>query len=200
MKSTHRVKISVGASTILMIFVVLCFTTFAVLSFLTARSDLEMTKKSATATMQYYQADARMEELIASMDEYLLRSWNSANQYLQNGSFDNLPIGEITQETKNKITEVKNNSVFTNEQKLENIYFVFINTLVYQYPDVTIQSKSDHEKILRCVKTINDNYQIQLQLLVNTQNTADERYRVITRKLVSIKQWNEEEFELWNES
>lgn len=55
---------SVGASSILMIFMVLCLTTFGILSFSTARADLNLTKKNAAAVLSYYDADAKAQELL----------------------------------------------------------------------------------------------------------------------------------------
>lgn len=41
----HSAGISIGMVSILMIFVVLCLTTFATLSFVSARADLKLSKK-----------------------------------------------------------------------------------------------------------------------------------------------------------
>ena len=46
-----------GASSILMIFVVLALTTFGILSFLSARADLRLTERAADHTVAYYKAD-----------------------------------------------------------------------------------------------------------------------------------------------
>lgn len=55
--------ISVGSSSILVIFVVLALTAFAALSLTTAGSDLRLTQRVARATQVYYAADAAGVEL-----------------------------------------------------------------------------------------------------------------------------------------
>lgn len=50
-----------GASSILMIFVVLALTTFGILSFLSARADLRLTERAADHTVAYYKADRAVE-------------------------------------------------------------------------------------------------------------------------------------------
>ncbi len=53
----------------LAIFVVLCLTTLAVLSVVSARADMALTEKTALASKQYYAADALVEEKLASLLE-----------------------------------------------------------------------------------------------------------------------------------
>lgn len=54
--------ISVGSSSILVIFVVLALTAFAALSLTTAGSDLRLTQRVARATQEYYAADGKAVE------------------------------------------------------------------------------------------------------------------------------------------
>ncbi len=49
--------IGVGAASILIIFVLLCLTTFATLSFVSARADLRLSQRAADTTAAYYEAD-----------------------------------------------------------------------------------------------------------------------------------------------
>ena len=52
-----------GASSILMIFVVLALTTFGILSFLSARADLRLTERAADHTVAYYKADRAVDAI-----------------------------------------------------------------------------------------------------------------------------------------
>lgn len=56
-----------GASSILMIFVVLALTTFGILSFLSARADLRLTERAADHTVAYYKADRGSEAELGGM-------------------------------------------------------------------------------------------------------------------------------------
>lgn len=64
-KKNAGTGVSVGGSSILVIFVLLCLTTFATLSLVSANADLKLTSKTALATSEYYVADARAEELMS---------------------------------------------------------------------------------------------------------------------------------------
>ncbi len=54
-------SMGVGVSSILMIFVALCLTIFAALSFLSANADWKLSQKGAEFTTAYYQADTEAE-------------------------------------------------------------------------------------------------------------------------------------------
>ena len=53
-----------GGISILAIFVVLCLATLAALSLVSARADRNLAEKNAQASVEYYQADARAEEIL----------------------------------------------------------------------------------------------------------------------------------------
>jgi len=64
-------RLSVGGSSIVVIFVILTLTTFATLSLVSARADQSLGRKSVEATEAYYAADARAEEILAEIDMLL---------------------------------------------------------------------------------------------------------------------------------
>ncbi|MCL2033958.1 MAG: hypothetical protein FWG94_04415 [Oscillospiraceae bacterium] len=64
-RSSAGTGVSVGGSSILLIFVLLALTTFAVLSLVSAVADRNLTDKSALAATQYYEADSKAEEILA---------------------------------------------------------------------------------------------------------------------------------------
>ena len=69
--SQHPTRMGVGASSILFILVVLSLTLFAVLSFVQARSDAALTNRTAQSVEAYYDADARAQRMLASIDDAL---------------------------------------------------------------------------------------------------------------------------------
>lgn len=71
MKGNRYAGIGVGGSSILVIFVLLCLTAFATLSLTTANADRSLTLRTAQAAQNYYEADARAEEILGEVD-YLL--------------------------------------------------------------------------------------------------------------------------------
>ncbi len=75
--------ISVGSSSILVIFVVLCLTTFATLSLVSANADYRLTLRVADETADYYAADAQAEELLMQIDQSMDLSYATAQIYAQ---------------------------------------------------------------------------------------------------------------------
>lgn len=71
--------VNAGVSSILIIFVLLCLTTLATLSVVSANTDYKLTAKSAQAESEYYAADARAEELLAFVDDCLLKAYEKTN-------------------------------------------------------------------------------------------------------------------------
>ena len=67
-----------GASSILMIFVVLCLTTFAILSFVTSYADLRLSRRSQEAAEKFYAADARTDEILAEIDAIMIGNQSEA--------------------------------------------------------------------------------------------------------------------------
>ena len=57
MSNKRNKTIHIGFSTILMVFTMLCLVTFATLSLLTANADYRLSKKVASKTEDYYEAD-----------------------------------------------------------------------------------------------------------------------------------------------
>lgn len=66
--SRHSV-ISTGITTIVLIFTLLCLLTFSVLSLVSARANMRLSKKSADRTTAYYQAENRANDILIKVDD-----------------------------------------------------------------------------------------------------------------------------------
>lgn len=62
----------VGLASILLIVMVLAFTTFGVLSLVSAMTDVRMSRKALERASAYYQAEGRLQEQLADLDAELL--------------------------------------------------------------------------------------------------------------------------------
>lgn len=82
---------TVGGSSILTIFAVLCFIVFALLSLSTARANNILTEKSIGAVTEYYEADTAAEEILAR-----IRAGETVEGVVKEGNlyFYSCPIGE----------------------------------------------------------------------------------------------------------
>ncbi len=67
-----------GYSTILLAFAMICIITFSVLSFATANSDYKLSKRVASKTTAYYQAEEKIYDAIDSLDDQLLLIYDQA--------------------------------------------------------------------------------------------------------------------------
>lgn len=80
-KKTSRPLLTTGTSTLLLIFVSLCLLTFAVLSFLSARADQNLSRKTAERTSAYYEACNQAEDRLGETDQMLEKIWQeTANE------------------------------------------------------------------------------------------------------------------------
>lgn len=66
--------VNIGLSSLLVIFLVLCLTTFALLSLSGAKSDYSQSRKLAEHRSDYYAAASEAEKIIADIDEELAAS------------------------------------------------------------------------------------------------------------------------------
>lgn len=64
-------RMGVGASSILLILVILSLTLFAVLSLVQAKNDAALTDKTASAVTAFYDADAQAQRLLSQLDAAL---------------------------------------------------------------------------------------------------------------------------------
>lgn len=58
---------SIGITSLVLIFVMLCLLTFSVLSLVTARADLRLSQKNAERTSSYYDAENRANDILLSV-------------------------------------------------------------------------------------------------------------------------------------
>lgn len=74
-------RVGIGASSILMIFIILSLTTLGVLSFASARADLALTARKQKQIEAYYTTTAEAQALIAQIDEALLKAQADPETY-----------------------------------------------------------------------------------------------------------------------
>lgn len=117
----NKLSIGTGVPSILMIFVVLALTTFATLSFTSARADYKLTEKNCKYIMDYYEADREAQKIIAELDAVIAKK-NSAS-----GNYDF--TGEISALGKNVVIDKDDNGelllkykVFINEKQELNVW------------------------------------------------------------------------------
>ncbi len=64
----RRRSVNLGSSSLILIFIVLCLGTFALLSLSSAKKDLDLAERNEQAVAEYYRADGKGEEFLMEAD------------------------------------------------------------------------------------------------------------------------------------
>lgn len=75
MEKNRKPILGVGTSSILLIFILLCLVTFAVLSLVSARSDYRLSKKNADHVTAYYEAENQASEILSRIEDCLAEQY-----------------------------------------------------------------------------------------------------------------------------
>lgn len=71
--------VNIGSSSLLIIFLILCLATFAVLSLSSAKSDYTSSRRLAQHKAEYYEASAKAETVLARIDRALAEGMSSGD-------------------------------------------------------------------------------------------------------------------------
>lgn len=77
---SSRSVFSIGITSVVLIFVMLCLLTFAVLSLVSARADLRLSQKSADRTSEYYDAENRATDVLFSVADCMEKHLDGADE------------------------------------------------------------------------------------------------------------------------
>ena len=75
--------LNIGTSSFLVVFLVLCLVTFAILSLTTSRSDYNLAEKAAARKTAYYEALLASEEQLGALDDLLAASRSASGSYAE---------------------------------------------------------------------------------------------------------------------
>ncbi|MEL7609927.1 MAG: hypothetical protein AAGU74_10510 [Bacillota bacterium] len=70
-RKSNRGTMAIGTPSAILVFVVLCLTSFGALAFSTANADLKLCAQTAQSVTDYYAADARAQRALMKLDEKL---------------------------------------------------------------------------------------------------------------------------------
>ena len=91
---------NIGLSSLLIVFLILCLTTFALLALSTAKSDDTLSKKLADHRTDYYTASSQAEEILAQIDAILEQK---QSQNLTGADFSNIDNTSISINTEENL-------------------------------------------------------------------------------------------------
>lgn len=78
MRQRQKPIITIGVSSLLLIFLSLCLIIFAVLSLVSARADLSLSENMARRTRIYYEAESSAADFLSSLDEALVSHYQDS--------------------------------------------------------------------------------------------------------------------------
>jgi hypothetical protein len=78
-KEKSAFGVNIGSSSILLIFVILCLVSFAVLSIVSANADKKLSARVADRAADYYEACNKAEEVLSTIDDELLNAYNNSS-------------------------------------------------------------------------------------------------------------------------
>lgn len=201
MKSNGNFQFSVGGASILMIFVVLCLTTFGVLSYVTANADGRISAKNAEAVQNYYKANRQAQTKLEEVDSALAAAKSDAKQAVEEGTCDRLknrPLYQSSPEVRPILT-----GGLPQTAKYAACYRIFSRLLLSKCPGVVIEAAREGDDALRCSFTADadQNRRIQVKLTINSYESA-ERYQIADERLIQTQEnadgtGSEETLHLW---
>ena len=80
---SSRNKVSIGASSLILIFIVLCMATFGLLSLSSAQGDLKLARRNADAVKGYYEADNKGQQWLKDVDGVLMEEMGKGQDSAQ---------------------------------------------------------------------------------------------------------------------
>ncbi|TQI67645.1 hypothetical protein [Clostridium sp. KNHs216] len=199
MRRKGNFHLGVGASSILMIFVVLCLTTFGILSYVTANADNKISTKNAETVENYYAATAIAEQKLQKIDEALLSAREDAAK--ATGGIALIQLKEYNQyKNRSKLqsaTEILAGNASA-EQKKAVCYRSFAQMLLTRLDGVTVEPSDEDSLNVRFPVDAGAGRQIETRLAVGAFDDA-ERYRITERKLTpqALESDGGDTLELW---
>lgn len=80
---SSRNKVNIGASSLILIFIVLCMATFGLLSLSSAQGDLKLAERNAEAVQGYYDADRKGQQWLREVDQVLMEEMQGGKDSTQ---------------------------------------------------------------------------------------------------------------------
>jgi hypothetical protein len=186
-KRKSSFNLSVGASSILMIFVVLCLTTFAVLSYVTANADGKISTKNAETVENYYAATTEVEKKLQPIDDILLSAKQDAQQAAESGSCTGLSnYAQYQNRSRLKPVNIILQSAASMEEKRSVCYRYFSEMLLTHLRGVAVTTSDDGRLLVAFTVDAGGGRQIETKLAVAPYGDG-ERYKITSRKLMSAQ-------------
>jgi hypothetical protein len=158
--------VNIGSSSLLIVFVILCLATFAILSISSAKSDFTLSEKLAKHKGQYYEASSKAEEVLEEIDATLA---DTASKNSASTSSDDFIKSPYIDAVIKKLNDAQISDTAVSCQKTDKKLKVF-----YQIP-------------------LDDKQALDIELIV-TDYTKNETYYTIQKwQVISTDTWESDD-------
>ncbi len=165
--------VNIGSSSLLVIFLVLCLVTFAILSLSSARSDYSFSEKMALHKQEYYEASERAEIVVSEIDEML---YNISNEVDLSGQVKLINKNDASEEIFEYLTMV---STALSEVQMEEI------------PLQLEQLQTDG--IVSFQVPAGEDQALVVELQITDYREHSNYYEIKTWKIINTGSWEEEQ-------
>lgn len=160
--------VNIGSSSLLIVFLVLCLTTFAILSLSSAQSDYSFSKRSAEHKTEYYEASSRAEMILGEIDQILAETAEQVNAAQKNAGQENadseLASFELAAAARLDGKEIDNIPLSCTGTEEETV-------ISYQVPSGAKQA-------------------LNVSLLITNDSEHENYYKIQAWQLISTSDWN----------
>ena len=175
----NGVKISIGASSILMIFVTLCLTTFAVLSYVTANADYKLTEKANTNLRLYYDADSKAQTVISQIDEALSVIKTACDNLSAEGISSVSALG-LPEPVLDRIGNLLKEDRPDKQNQLYNLVLLYYDLKNAENISIDVEQSDAVSSVISFKLPINDKQSLSVSL-----NVKSSEYTITSYKTVS---------------
>ncbi|MCR5609732.1 MAG: hypothetical protein K6G26_11795 [Lachnospiraceae bacterium] len=146
MKNKQFFGLGIGLSSVIMIFVVLCLTTLAVLAYFCGKADTRLTSKKAEYSISYQKSDLKAREVLSEVDGVLLELAKNEKSL---DEFDSLYEGEVE--------VLRESDTITYNVKINDSIDLFVNLQVNEKDGLVNKEK---RYAIKQWKTVNKGYDL----------------------------------------
>lgn len=198
MKQKDSFHPNIGASSILMIFVVLCLTTFGVLSLVTANADKKISTKNAETVQSYYKAGGQVESRLQELDASLATARTDAQNAVKDPMFLTLMSDSVYSENGQEYKKVESllKGGDPQSKKLAEVYGYFARCRAARNTDVSVSGSGETGSASFQVK-IDDNRYIQVTLSILPYGSAQRYGNLKEQMMVRDESQDDGSLQLW---
>lgn len=135
---SSNISVGMGGSLIVTVFIILCLMIFAVLSFMTAYWDLNLSNKAQSITEDYYIVHGKAEEKLSEINDvlYVINS-NILNEINKINETNEINETSKTNENKVEINERRkiNENIIDELNNIDGVLVINENELIIQYEE-----------------------------------------------------------------